>query len=225
MFILRVFFYCFWDPKPDYNIDKDAFDYCPTAHPGFNIEEFETGYYQSLALAEKRIRQIAKSKKGRVYSFVVEEKPMNYPLDLFVMLSQRRYLGNGKLWLSNDVSNIYYKGNKRSPLGNVVPRGLDPKTILFEEGDFVEIACENGVELGIVWKTPLIVDQMGNLSDLYTVVGFSTTKDGKISNRCYDCRAVDVLPASLPIPRKIAAELRKQLKITQTMPPDDDLPF
>ena len=245
LFILRVFFYCFWEPKPGYDIDKESFSYRLSACPGFYIENLETGYYQSLALAEKRIRQLAKNKQSNVYCFLVEEKPLDFPLGSYARLSVWRYLGNGKLWLTSDVSSIYYKGRKRNPLGNVVFRGRDPKTILFEEGDFVEVVRENGVDLAIVWKTPATAEQMEtfyererlrkknepryqcmeNLDDSYTLVGYLESKNGEISNRCFDCLAVDVLPTSLPVPGKIAKELRRQLKIAQSAPPDDELPF
>ncbi len=245
LFILRVFFYCFWEPKPCYDIGKEDFYYNSSASPGFIIENLETGYYQSLALAEKRIRQLAKNKQSKVYCFLVEEIPLDFPLGYHARLSVRRYLGNGKLWLSSDVSNIYYKGRKRSPLGNVVFRGRDPKTILFEEGDFVEVVRESGVELAVVWKTPATAEQMNkfyererlrkknepryqcieNLEDTYTLVGYSESENGKVSNRCFDGLAVDVLPPSLPVSGKVAKELRYQLKVAQSAPPDDELPF
>ena len=244
LFVLHAYFYCFWEPKPDYNIDKEELAQGLPVFPGFYVDEMETGFYQSLAEAEKRIRQLAKNKKYKVHSFVVEEKPMDFPLGCNARLSCRRYLGNGKMWQTSEVSNVYYKGQKRNPLGDIVFHGCDPKTILFEEGDFVECAWENFVELAIVQKQPATVEQvntyheqrrmqkkygmpiqcLGNLSDRYTLVSYSESKEGEIDYVSFDAPVVNVLPTTMPVPKKVAAELRRQLKAAQ-MSDENDLPF
>ena len=160
LFILHVYFYCLWDNEPTYDIDKEEFKYKPKVSPGFDILELETGFYQTLADAEKRIRQLAKYKREKVYCSLVEEKPMDYPLGSYDRLSCRRYWSNGKLWQTSNVSNIYHKGLKRSPLGDIVFHGRDPKTILFEEGDIVEFVQGDFVKLAIVQKLPATVAQV-----------------------------------------------------------------
>lgn len=244
LFILHAYFYCFWEPKPDYNIDKDVLEQGWSVCPGYHIEEMETGFYQSLNDAEKRIRQIAKNKTYKVHSFLVEEKPRDYPMVVDARLSCRRYLGNGKIWQVSEVSNVYYKGQKRNPLGDVVFHGRNPKSILFEEGDFVERVRRNSVDLAIVWKVPATVEQLntyheqrrqqkkyttpiqclGNLSDCYTIVTYSESKEGEIDYITFDAPVVNILPTALPVPKKVAAELRRQLKVAQ-MSEVDDLPF
>ena len=244
LFILHVYFYCIWDPKPKYDIDKEELECVLSRNPGFHIEKMETGFYQSLAGAEKRIRQLAKNKSHKVYCSFVEEKPLDYSLYPEARLSRRCYLGNGKLWQISEVSNICNRGKKIDPLGDVVFHGRNPKTILFEEGDIVEVVQEDFVQLAIVWKMPATVEQvekyrlqrqqrkrydpvvpcLGNLHDSYTLVGYTASKSGEVCGYNFDKPVVDVLPASMSVPRKIAAELRKQLKIEQETK-EDDLPF
>ena len=244
LFVLHVYFYCFWDPNPDYNIDKDDFNYSLSVRPGFRIEEMEMGFYQSLAGAEKRIHQLAKNRRGKIYCFLVDEKPMDFPLKFNAKLSQRRYWGNGKLWQTCNISSVCHKGPKRSVLGEVVFRGLESKAILFEEGDIVEHVREDFVELAIVRKLPATVEQveawrekqrqrqrydvpvqcLGNLSESYSLVTYSESKNGEVYNNAFDTSVVNVFPTSLPVPRKIAAELRKQLNAVQESD-EDDLPF
>ena len=121
--------------------------------------------------------------------------------------------------------------------------GRDPKTIRFKEGDIVEIPRDDYVKLAIVWKTPSTTEQVENyriqlrnhnvqakkllnelsMGDSYNIVSYSVSEDGSVNYCVSDEPSVNVLPPSKPVPRKIAAELRKQLK--RAKEEEFDLPF
>ena len=242
LFILHA--YSSYDENMEYCIELDGLKEGMFARPGFELYEWERGYYQNLRDAEKRIRQLAKNKQGNIHSFLIEERPMDFPLIASARLSSRRYLKNGVLWQVSEVSSVRFKGQKRCRLGDTCFHGRDPKTILFEEGDIVELVFGDFVELAIVRKMPATVEQiekfcerkrlrkwderpvqcLGNLSDSYSLVRYSVSKDGRVESDCFEYPVVNVLPASNSVPKKIATELRKQLKIAKNLD-DDELPF
>jgi len=234
VFILHVYIFSSCD-KPAYRIDKEDIERNGYAEPGFGIFESENGIYQTLAEAEKTIKKIAKGKNNNIYSFLIEEKPLGGTFYTHDTLSRRRYLKNGKLWQKCEVSGIRYFSGKDVDLGETGFYGRDLKTISFKEGDIVEIACSDFVQLVIIWRLPPSVEYMKPIwerhrirgkkfsriihpdesDDAYTIVYYDVGKDGEIGYGHTHPAVVDVLPPSLPVPRKIAAELRRRLKMLQ----------
>lgn len=235
VFILRVFKYNFSD-KPVYSIDEEEIERFGYAEPGFGIYELENAICETLAEVERRIKSIAKKNNG-IYSFLVEEKPLGGTFRLGDSLSRRRYLQNGKLWQKSEVSGIRYFNGKDVDLGDTGFYGRDLKTIPFKEGDFVEIAGYDFVQLGIIWKMPPSIKYMtliwerqkerckedrfwlsvhpDDTDDSYSVVYYDVQKDGEIGYGHTHPAVVDVLPTSLPVPKKMAAELRRRVKMQE----------
>ena len=246
-FILRVFKFSSCE-KPAYRIDKENIERNGYAEPGFGIFESETGIFESLAHAEKQIRKLANDKD--THSFLVEEKPVGGTFYTGDTLSRRRYLKDGSLWQKCEVSGIRYFNGKDVDLGNTGFYGRDPKTIPFKEGDVVEVANRDFVQLAIIWNLPPSIEYMKPIwvrhrirgkkfsrihpddsDDAYTVANYDVEKDGEIGYGHFHPAVVDVLPPSLPVPRKIAAELRRRLKMLQDESEQcekehgEDLPF
>lgn len=240
LFVLRVFGYVYGSKK-GYSIDKDEFLYCPNVRPGFYVMENEVGYYQSLAEVEKQIRKTVKQNANDVYGFFVSELPFGSLMKSCDYISCWRYLQDGSQWLKSvGPSNLprQFRVCNKEPFN-----GRDPKTIRFKEGDIVEIPQDDYVSLAIVWKPPSTAEQIANvreqlrnrkdetnlslgdlsMGDSYKIVRYSVTEDGTVSYCVLDEPSVNVLPPSKPVPRKFAAELRKQLKRAQEE--EFDLPF
>ena len=203
IFTLRVLRYL-RNEKHSYRIEKNDFLFCQAVSPGFWIKNAELGFYQTLADAEKEIQKVAKQNKGDIYGFFVGERPLNKLEDPYLFITCRRYFGDGSLWLES-----------RTPF-----EGRNPETIRFKEGDFVEFEDHGYVRLGIVWS--FLNESPHN--DQYKIIDFAMTEDGKTSHAEWNMPAVKVLPPSCPVPRKFAAELRKQLKQAQE-DELDNLPF
>ncbi len=230
-FILRVFKFSSCE-KPAYRMDKEEIERNGYAKPGFGIFESENGIYLTLAEAEKHIKKLAKDKD--IYSFLVEEKPLGGTFYTGDTLSRRRYLKDGSLWQKCEVSGIRYFNGKDVDLGNTGFYGRDPKTIPFKEGDVVEVANRDFVQLAIIWNLPPSIEYMKPIwerhrirgkkfsrihpddsDDAYTVANYDVEKNGEIGYGHFHPAVVDVLPPSLTVPRKIAAELSCRLKMLQ----------
>lgn len=249
IFLLRIY-KCDPFEKAAYRIDKDEIERSGCAEPGFKIYESENGIYPTLAEAEKKIKKLAKDKDDDIHSFLVEEKPLGVTFFTGDTLSKRRYLKDGSLWQKCEVSGIRYYDGKCCDLGDTCFYGRDLRTIPFKEGDIVEIASRDSVRLAIIWSLPTSIERMKEIwvrhrsvlgrkdrihpdeaDDAYTIVYYEVHKDGEIGYGHSHPAVVDVLPTSLPIPRKIAAELRRRLKMLQdecdqdTMELGMDLPF
>lgn len=249
IFFLRIY-KCDPFEKAAYRIDKDEIERSGCAEPGFKIYESENGIYLTLAEAEKKIKKLAKDKDDDIHSFLVEEKPLGVTFFTGDTLSKRRYLKDGSLWQKCEVSGIRYHDGKCCDLGDTCFYGRDLKTIPFKEGDIVEIASRNFVRLAIIWSLPTSIERMKEIwarhksvlgrknrihpdeaDDAYTIVYYDVHNDGEIGYGHSHPAVVDVLPTSLPIPRKIAAELRRRLKMQQDECDQDamelgaDLPF
>ena len=249
VFILRVYKFDQCE-KPAYRIDKEEIERNGYAEPGLNVFESENGIYLTLAGAEKAIKKLAKDKGNGIYSFLIEEKPVGGTFFTRDTLSRRRYLKNGKLWQKCEVSGIRYFNGKDIDLGETGFYGRDLKTIPFKEGDIVEIAHNDFVQLAIIWSLPPSIEYMKPIwerhrirgkkfsrihpddsDDAYTIAYYDVGKDGEIGYGHSHPAVVDVLPPSLPVPRKIAAELRRRLKMLQdeceqyAKEHEDDLPF
>lgn len=247
VFILRVFKFSSCE-KPAYRIDNEEIERKGYAEPGFGIFESETGIFESLTHAEKQIRKLANDVD--TYGFLVEEKPMDGTFYTGDALSRRRYLKNGKLWQKCEVSGIRYFNGKNIDLGETGFYGRDLKTIPFKEGDIVETVYNGFVRLAIIWSLPPSIEYMKPIwerhrirgkkysfihpdesDDAYTVVDYSVAQNGEIGYGHTHPAVVDVLPPSLPVPRKIAAELRRRLKMLQDESEQyekehgEDLPF
>ena len=239
VFILHVYQYDFFDAAR-YRIDKNTIKRKGYAMPGCDIFESERGIFESLSQAEKVIKRLAKTEVSYIYSFLVEEKPvggMFYGRDA---ISRRRYMKDGTLWQKCDVSDIRCFSEKYIDLGETGFYGRDPKTIPFKEGDIVEVAGHDFVQLAIIWKQPPSIEQMKNIwemigiskktglypnesEDAYTTVSYNVDKNGEINYDIMRYATVDVLPTDLPVSRKIAADLRRSLKKAQA--DGDEIPF
>lgn len=254
VFILHVYEFR-ESEKKGFRIDKDAMERAGWAEPGFDIFESETGIFDSLVLAEKAIRKQVRNKKEYkdIYGFLVDEVPKNGTYYRGDRLAVRRYLKDGKLWQKSEVSGIRYFNNKSQDLGDTGFYGRDLKTIPFKEGDIVEIANRDFVQLGIIWSLPPSIEYMkpiwerhkvrckgdirysrihpDDTDDAYSVVYYNVDKDGEIGYGHFHPTVVDVLPPSCPVPKKFAAELRRRLKMLNdeceayAKEHGDDIPF
>ena len=232
VFILHIYAFSIFDAKPKYSIDKDEIERKGYAGPGFGIYELETGIFETLAQAEKQIRKLANG--DDIYSFLIEEKPVGGTFYTGNALSRRRYLRDGKLWQKCEVSGIRRFNGKNVDLGDTGFYGRDLKTIPFKEGDIVEIVGQDFVRLAIIWSLPPSLERMKEIwaqhksafgkklrihpdqsDDAYTVAYYNVEKDDEIGYGHTHPAVVDVLPPSLPVPRKIAVELRNHLKMLQ----------
>jgi hypothetical protein len=217
--------------KPKYRLDEEGRPEDYRNKPGFSILGTDIGYFETLAKAEKRIRQIAAENRRGLYGFVVREKALGYVVSGMNNVSVRRYLKDGTLWQACTTSGIIFCDRKNMELGDSGFYGRDPKTIRFKEGDIVEIAYEEFVELAIVWQTPATKEQMkpvwdairkegvkkpygypGILDDHYVVAILNPLKADIFCIRTAQPATIDVLPPSLPVPKTLAAKLRKALE-------------
>ncbi len=238
IFVLRVYIYGTYGEKPTYQIDKDELKRAGSARPGVDIWCVETGYFRTLREAETRVRRIAgevnTERWCKLYSFVVEEKPLGCMIGKGDYLTVRRYLKDGSLWQVSKVSCIRRHDDQGEDLGNTGFYGRDLRTIPIKEGDIVEIAGERFVELGIVWQMPPTKERMkviwkryrktfgkiprvhpDDTDDSYSIVYYDMDKDGEIGYSHYHPAVVNVMPPSLPVPKKYALQLRKCLKTLQ----------
>lgn len=239
IFVLHIYAYSSPNDELAYCIDQDEIEIHGCTCPGFRIFESRTVYCTTLAEAEKFIKKCTKTKGKDIYGFVVEEKPLDCAHSPSDRLSVRRYLKNGKLWQKCEISSVREFFGADRDIGETNFYGRDLKTIPFKMGDIVEVAGENFVELAIVWSLPPSVGQMKKVwerfraraksekvsiassihpdeaDDAYAVVYYSVDKEGKIDYGHTHPATVDVLPPSLPVPRKIATELRRRLKMSQ----------
>lgn len=154
----------------------------------------KVGYFETLRDAEKNIKKIVRRKRDDVYGFVIKEMPRDCLVNTYAPLSIRRYLNDGSLWCT----------------------GSD-KTAMFKEGDFVEIAYDDYVELGIVQG----FDDAGGS---YTVVACNIDEKGHTEFCSRLCDATCVLPSSFPVQKKYAAALRRGLRLAKKNSADE-LPF
>ena len=247
IFLLHVYATSSFGKKLAYCIDQADIGMRGRTNPGFQIYEREIVYCTTLADAEKRIKRYAKRKREDLYGFVVEEKPLDCACSGSDRLSVRRYLKNGKLWQKCEVSTVRYFFGAEKTLGETGFYGREPETVPFKEGDIVEVVWGNLVHLAIVWNQPPSVEQMKIVwnrfqaqsrwkkesfladippdedDDSYVVVDYWMTKEGKICPGHSHPATVNVLPPSLPVPRKIAAELRRMLKMSQKRKKEIDL--
>ena len=120
-------------------------------------------------------------------------------------------------------------------LGDTGFYGRDPETIRFKEGDIVEIANDEFVELAIVWQTPATKEQMKPiwnalrgptgekfpdnypdiLDDRYVVAILNPLDADFFCIRTDIPPTVDVLPPSQSVSKTLAAKLRKALRQTK----------
>lgn len=154
----------------------------------------KVGYFETLRNAEKNIKKIVRRKRDDVYGFVIKEMPRDCLVNKYAPLSIRRYLKEGSLWCT----------------------GSD-KTAKFKEGDLVEIAYDDYVELGIV-------QGFDNADCSYTVVACNIDEKGHTEFCSRLCDATCVLPSSFPVQKKYAAVLRRGLKQAKKNSADE-LPF
>ncbi len=232
IFVLHVYKYGWGKDKLAYRIDQDELESKGGTSPGIGIWECEVGYFQTLHATEKRIKKIAGESQEDFYSFLVEEKPQDCMIRKGGYLSVRRYLKDGSLWQESNVSTIREYDGKNCELGDTCFYGRDLRTIPFKEGDIVEIVRKDFVALGIIWDLPATKKQMKRIwsryikqvgsdiawihpddsDDGYTIVDYSLGKEGKIGFGHTHPAVVDVLPPSLPVPKKFARQLRKCLR-------------
>jgi len=210
-------------------ISAKMLEFFTQSSPGFNISDSSIAYFMSLEDAEKYIKKLVKKSLGNIYGFSVVEKPFGRRFPFYQSLSQRRYLKDGTLWQKCEISNVNFIDGMARNLGNTKFFGRDPKTVPFKEGDIVEVAGSDFVELGIVWCLPPSKNccskfHLGEADDAYCVVSFQKSVTGEISYTHGYAAFVDVLPPSLPVPRKIANELRKALEACKKEGLED-LPF
>jgi hypothetical protein len=231
-YILKIYEYLGLE-EPGYRTDDDARLAEYRGDIGFGITFTDVGYFEALDEAEKCIKRIAGGNSQRIYGFVVKEKPLGHVISGVDDLSVRRYLKDGSLWQVCNTSGVAYCEGKRMDLGDTCFYGRDPSTICFKEGDIVEIAGNDFVELGIVWRLPATKEQMKDVWELYCKVygAAISTERPDILDDCYVtavynplkirgfCRrteypaVVNVLPPSLPVPKNIADTLRERLEM------------
>lgn len=167
---------------------------CQCAGPCFLTWKRGVGYFETLRDAEKCIKKIVRRKRDDVYGFVIKEMLRDCLVYTYASLSIRRYLKDGSLWCT----------------------GSD-KTAKFKEGDLVEIAYDDYVELGIV-------QGFDNADCSYTVVTYNLDENAPSEFCTRLCDATCVLPPSFPVQKKYAAALRRGLKQAKKNSADE-LPF
>ncbi len=235
VFILQVYVYRYYDEKIAYRIDKEEMKREGYARPGIDIMSTEVGYFQTLHAAEARVKKIAAEKREGLYSFEILEKPQECMIYARDYLTIRRYLKDGSLWQMSNVSTIRQYDGKNYELGDTCFYGRDLRTILLKEGDIVEIVRKDFVELGIVWDLPATKKRMKRIwsrytkrlgsniawihpdstDDGYTTVSYEVAENGEIGFGHFHPAVVDVMPPSLPVPKKYALQLRKCLRTLQ----------
>ena len=120
--------------------------------------------------------------------------PRDCLVDTYAPFSIRRYLNDGSLWCT----------------------GGD-KTAKFKEGDLVEIAYDDYVELGIV-------QGFDDADGFYTVVTYNLDENESADFCTRLCDATCALPSSFPVQKKHAAALRRGLRLAKKNSADE-LPF
>ncbi len=154
----------------------------------------KVGYFETLRDAENNIKKIIRRKRDDVYGFVIKEMPRDCVVNAYAPLSIRCYLKDGSLWCT----------------------GGD-KTAKFKEGDLVEIAYDDYVELGIV-------QGFDGTDGYYTVVACNIDEKGHTEFCTRLCDATCALPPSFPVQKKYAAALRRGLRLAKKNSADE-LPF
>ena len=175
-----------------YQVYKERWSRC--AGPCALTWQTKVGYFETLRDAENNIRKIVRRKRDDVHGFVIKEMPRDCVVNAYAPLSIRRYLNGGSLWCMDG-----------------------DKTAKFKEGDFVEIAYDDYVELGIV-------QDFDDAAGSYTVVACNIDEKGHTEFCTRLCDATCVLPPSFPVQKKYAAALRRGLKQAKKESADD-LPF
>ena len=175
-----------------YQVYKERCYRC--AGPCALIWQTKVGYFEILRDAENNIKKIVRRKRDDVYGFVIKEMPRDCLVDTYAPFSIRRYLNDGSLWCT----------------------GGD-KTAKFKEGDLVEIAYDDYVELGIV-------QGFDDTAGSYTVVACNIDEKGHTEFCTRLCDATCVLPPSFPVQKKYATALRRGLKQAKKNSADE-LPF
>lgn len=168
--------------------------WCGCAGPCALTWQTKVGYFETLRDAEKNIKKILRRKCDDIHGFVIKEMPRDCLVDTYAPLSIRRYLNDGALWCT----------------------GSD-KTAKFKEGDFVEIAYDDYVELGIV-------QGFDNADCSYTVVTYNLDENAPSEFCTRLCDATCVLPPSFTVQKKYATVLRRVLKQAKKNSADE-LPF
>ena len=190
IFVLEVYEFAPCERRA-YQVYKEIWSRC--AGPCALTWQTKVGYFETLRDAENNIKKIVRRKRDDVYGFVIKEMPRDCLVDTYAP-SIRRYLKDSSLWCT----------------------GGD-KTAKFKEGDFVEIAYDDYVELGIVQGFD---DDAGS----YTVVACNIDEKGHAEFCTRLCDATCALPPSFPVQKKYAAALRRGLKQAKKES-IDDLPF
>lgn len=220
---------------PKYRLDEDGRPKDYRNKPGFCIFGTDAGYFETLAEAEKHIKRIAAQGDWDLYGFVVSERPLGHIISGMRDVSTRRYLKDGTLWQVSSTSGVCRCDGKNMELGDTGFYGRDPETIRFKEGDIVEIANDEFVELAIVWQTPATKEQMKPiwnalrgptgekfpdnypdiLDDRYVVAILNPLDADFFCIRTDIPPTVDVLPPSQSVSKTLAAKLRKALRQTK----------
>ena len=191
IFVLEVYEFAPCERRA-YQVYKERWSRC--AGPCALTWQTKVGYFETLRDAENNIKKIVRRKRDDVYGFVIKEMPRDCVVNAYTPLSIRRYLKDGSLWCT----------------------GGD-KTAKFKEGDFVEIAYDDYVELGIV-------QDFDNADCSYTVVTCNIDEKGHTEFCGCFGNAAYVLPPSFPVQKKYAVALRRGLRLVEKES-IDDLPF
>jgi hypothetical protein len=101
---------------------------------------------------------------GKLHSFQIVEIMLDRG-DYYAAETRRSYLRDGSLWAENltseSVDSYDAKGATREEMQRKgVFVGREPSEIHFKEGDIVEVLYPNRVFLGIVYRTPITVEEV-----------------------------------------------------------------
>jgi hypothetical protein len=192
IFVLKAFFIC-----PIYDKTKDEWTLLPPTYPTYNIQGEYTGFYSTIENAKagmkRRIEKLKEEEKeglsichyGNLYCFWIEEVKFdretisewcyewkwNYRL---TAETRRAYLPDGSLWAENLTSETAVEnwhnatGDTREELqrqGAFV--GRRPDEIRFQIGDIVEVMGIEKIDLGIVIRTPLTLEDVERSREKY----------------------------------------------------------
>ena len=191
IFVLEVYEFAPCERRA-YQVYKEIWSRC--AGPCALTWQTKVGYFETLRDAENNIKKIVRRKRDDVYGFVIKVMPRDCLVNAYAPLSIRRYLNDGSLWCT----------------------GGD-KTAKFKEGDLVEIAYDDYVELGIV-------QGFDGTDGYYTVVACNIDEKGHTEFCTRLCDATCALPPSFPVQKKYAAALRRGLRLAKKNSADE-LPF
>ena len=198
IFILHIYKCYSSEKKLTYSIALNEAEPTGTDKPGFLVFETKNAYYQTLAEAESQIKKTVKSRTKNLYGFLIEELPLGRVFSPSCTLSSRLYLKDGSLWQNS-----------------------------FKTGDIVEILWQDSATLGIIWQVvsnkKISGHEEGN-EPFYNVIYIEEDKNGNFSSNYTFRDASKIRPTSLPVPRKYAAELRRQLKKSY-IDSLDEIPF